>query len=155
MNKRLRAFTLVELLVAMAIIAILIALAGFGVSLALRASRDSQRQEMVDNLRVGIADYLARENAYPKDIVYDSGTNKFSLTPEPPSGNVIEIPVSENVTTPGSDTDSQTTRYCYSNEILGSDGYILGALLENGNWFELGTSTTHSCEENIGQDYIQ
>ncbi len=152
MMKRLKAFTLVELLVAMAIIAVLIALAGFGVSLALRASRDSQRQEAVDNIRVGIADYLGRENVYPTGLTYNSVTGKLSLDPAP-SGNPIEIPLS-GVAKVATATDSKGTQYCYNNNLSGSDGYILGAKLENGNWYELGTSTTHTCEANGASSYL-
>lgn len=152
MYKKLRGFTLVELLVAMAIIAVLIGLAGFGVSLALRASRDAQRQEAVDSIRVGIADYLARENIYPSSVNYNSSTGKMTLVPAP-SGNPIEIPL-KGVAQVATATDSQGTQFCYNNNLSGSDGYILGAMLENGKWYELGTSTTHTCEANGAGSYV-
>ncbi len=146
MRRKIKAFTLVELLAAMAIIAVLIGMAGFGISLALRASRDSQRQESLDNLRIAVTDFLGRENKYPDptDIDYVNGEFVFSTT----KGDPIKVPAEGLVqpATTGS-TDSSQTEYCYG---LVSDGYVLGVKLENGAWYELGTSTTASCENGDG-----
>jgi len=141
LQKNKKAFTLVELLAAMAIIAILIGLAGFGISTALRASRNSQREKMVDNLQVAIQDYLGRQQAYPTSITLANG---FLVLNPAPSGDPIQVPV-KGVTVPKASTDSQGTQYCYSNAIVGADGYILGAKLEGGSWYDLGTATTDSC----------
>lgn len=131
MQKRLKAFSLIELLVSMAIIAILLGLVGFGIATARRSSRDSERRQKLADIQVGIEDYLTRKNSYPSpDKIKLNGTKIVISTG---SGTVdIEIPV-KGATTPGQETKSDAARYCY---ILNNQGYELAVKLENGEWFE-------------------
>ena len=141
-----KGFTLIELLASMAIIAVLIGMAGFGISLALRSSRDSQRQKSLDNLKIAITDYLGRENKFPdpSDIEYSNGEFVISTT----KGDPIRVPAEGLLqpATTGTTTSSQT-EYCYGTV---SGGYVLGVKLENGSWYELGSAISESCANGDG-----
>ncbi|MBD3280756.1 prepilin-type N-terminal cleavage/methylation domain-containing protein [Candidatus Dojkabacteria bacterium] len=134
--KQNKGFTLVELLVAMAIIAVLIGLAGFGVTLALRASRDAQREETLDSVRVAIADYLATNNEYPATtaVSYANGNITVGSTDVPVDGHLV--PDSSEP------SDSGGTVYCYGKT---GEGYALAVQLENGEYYELGSTDSDSC----------
>lgn len=136
--KQNKGFTLVELLVAMAIIAVLIGLAGFGVTLALRASRDAGREETLDSVRVAIADYLATNNSYPADtaVTYASGNITVGSTSIPVDGHLVAAAT----------TTSSQTKYCYG---VTTEGYFLAAELENGEYYELGSSDSNSCASGV------
>ncbi|MBN1331613.1 type II secretion system protein [Candidatus Dojkabacteria bacterium] len=135
--KQNKGFTLVELLVAMAIIAVLIGLAGFGVTLALRASRDSKREATLDSMRTAIADYLATNNQYPANtaVTYANGNITVGTTNIPVSGNLVPVPLATK-------SSSSGTVYCYSKT---SSGYALAAMLENGSFYELGDTDSAGC----------
>ena len=135
--KQNKGFTLVELLVAMAIIAVLIGLATFGVTLALRASRDSQREATLDSMRTAIADYLATNNEYPANtaVSYASGNITIGTTSIPVDGHLVNATLAAKSTSAG-------TVYCYSKT---SSGYALAAMLENGSFYELGSTDSASC----------
>jgi prepilin-type N-terminal cleavage/methylation domain-containing protein len=132
-----KGFTLVELLVAMAIIAVLIGLAGFGVTLALRASRDAQREETLDSMRVAITDYLATNNQYPPTsaVSYANGEITVGNTSIPVSGNLVPVDLAEG-------SSSSGTVYCYA---VTPGGYALAAQLENDEYYELGSDDSSSC----------
>lgn len=146
MRKRLKAFTLVELLAAMAIIAILIGIAGFGISIALRGSRDSQREKALDDLQIAITDYLSRKNVYPASIGYSGG--EFTL---PATSPLITVAVSPGAAEPAGTTDGNGTLYKYAQVTTGG-GYVLCAYLENDTIFELGTSATENCGSGQGTE---
>ena len=57
-----KAFTLLELLVAMAIIAILIALAIFGILQVQKNSRDTQRRKAMEDVKMCIRDSTGRSS---------------------------------------------------------------------------------------------
>ena len=135
--RRDKGFTLVELLVAMAIIAVLIGLAGFGVTLALRASRDAGREETLDSMRVAIADYLATNNSYPAKaaVTYANGNITVGTTNIPVDGHLVPVAKVDGSSTGG-------TVYCYG---VTTEGYFLAAQLENDKYYELGSSDSDSC----------
>lgn len=134
-----KGFTLVELLVAMAIIAVLIGLATFGVTLALRASRDSQREATLDSMRTAIADYLATNNEYPATtaVDYANGNITVGSTSIPVDGHLVAVTLATG-------SDSNGTVYCYAKT---TDGYALAAELENGSYYELGSTDSADCAD--------
>jgi prepilin-type N-terminal cleavage/methylation domain-containing protein len=137
-----KAFSLIELLVSMAIIAVLIGLVGFGVATAQRNARDNQRQQKVADIRVGLTDYLTKHNEYPHvsdDINITS--DEIILGPDDTNPIVIQL---DGPTEASSETGPSGAQYCYG---LREDdgGYILGVKLENGEWFD--QSSTISGEK--------
>jgi prepilin-type N-terminal cleavage/methylation domain-containing protein len=125
-EKKKSGFTLVELMVAMSIVAVLIGLSVFGISTAQRNLRDNQRRDAVTSLATALADYYTNNNQYPTSTTF-SALNTLLKTP------VL------GVTTAAQTTTANGTSYCYA---VASDGYILGALLESGVWFSLSSSAT-------------
>jgi prepilin-type N-terminal cleavage/methylation domain-containing protein len=143
-SAKVAAFTLVELLVAMAIISVLIGLAIGAVSVAQRSSRDTQRRGALQELATTISEFqslnqgnLPQNNCNratavpPADCVRTTaaadadiiiGTRTVSL----------KGPAKANTNA----TSSTNTRYCYYTT---TNGYVLGAELESGSW---GTTPT-------------
>lgn len=70
--KEKNGFTLVELLVAMAIIGMLIALVYAAVGVARRASRDTARKSDLQAIQLSVEDFYGAENAYPEADQMDS-----------------------------------------------------------------------------------
>lgn len=133
-STRRSGFTLVELMVAMSIIAILIGLSAFGISTAQRNLRDNQRRDMVKSVAAGLANYYTFNSEYPT-----AATFQQLIT-------TLNVP-SEGVTNPSASSSTNSTQYCYA---VTNDGYVLGAELEAGDnvWFNLG-SATDQCEDNL------
>jgi prepilin-type N-terminal cleavage/methylation domain-containing protein len=143
---KFKAFSLVELLVAMAIIAVLLGLVGYGISVAQRNSRDTQRRQTVNDIKLGLEDYLIREYFYPDnpDQQLCNGVENLVIKLRG-DRQPIEIAVS-GPTKASDETTVRSTRYCYRPDDEG--GYFLGALLENGEWYDASSSMTGSNEVN-------
>jgi len=143
MKQKLKGFTLVELLAAMAIIAILIGLAGFGISLALRNSRNSQRESTLNDVRLAITDYYTQSASYPSTIVGVASSSTISLRQ---AGVAVgEAVPAKGATKVAASTSSSGSVYRYSVP-AGGDGYYLCVQLEGGtNWYDLSTNSTGTC----------
>jgi prepilin-type N-terminal cleavage/methylation domain-containing protein len=146
-----KAFTLVELLVTMAIIAVILGMTVFGISLAQRASRDAQRRNAVDDVGLALQSYFELNNSYPSTSeVTVSGTSIQVGDPLDKGALEVELKgvigvASGGLNNPTADlTDTSGTEYCY--ELL-QNGYILGALLENGDWYEAGAVVGEKCQD--------
>ncbi len=129
-DKKAKAFTLVELMVTMAIIAILMGLAAFGIATALRVLRDNQRRDAVRNIEIALNSHYIDNSEYPADIAFAADQVTVS------AGNVVPL---DGITQAGGATDSGSTAYCY---LITSTGYKVGALLESGEFYTHGTSPT-------------
>lgn len=70
--KKQKAFTLVELLVAMAIIGVLLGLAIFGLASAQRAQRDTERRAALQDIHIGIQTFYETYSKYPTHIAVTS-----------------------------------------------------------------------------------
>ncbi len=145
MRKNKRAFSLIELLVSMAIIAVLIGLVGFGIATAQRNSRDNQRQQKVADIRVGLTDYLTKHNEYPTAGDINLSADQITLGPNDTNPIVIQL---DGPATASKESGPSGAQYCYG---LREDdgGYILGVKLENGEWFDQSStiSGTEVCSD--------
>lgn len=133
MHKKLKAFTLIELMVAMAIIAVLMGLSLFGISTANRISRDNQRRAAVKDVAAALTAHYAQNSEYPSTIQFHTSGNVVVGTQTVPLNGIAK---------PGSTTDGAQTAYCYK---VVSGGYKLGSILESGGFFDLGLGTSVSC----------
>lgn len=150
-SRKTKAFSLVELLVAMAIIAVLLGLVGFGIATAQRSSRDSQRQQRVSDIRVALTDFQTRKNKYPSEaIAADIKFNNDSIVLDGNSSQPITIELS-GPTLAGTSTGPNSSWYCYR-QLTTEGGYLLGVKLENGQWFDQSQTldNSQSCSDTNG-----
>lgn len=70
--KKEKGFTLVELLVVLAIIGVLIALAVGGIRIVQEVNRDTQRKALVRDVQLALESYNEKENTYPGAITLDN-----------------------------------------------------------------------------------
>ncbi len=71
------AFSLIELLVVLSIIAVLVGLSAFGLQEARESARDAQRKAELETIRTGLSFYKADCNAYPTS----TGSNFGNMYP--------------------------------------------------------------------------
>ncbi len=147
-KSKFKGFTLLELIVAMAIIAVLIGLSLLGIQTVQRSSRDTERRTTLEAINLELTDYYGNKNAYPaaaanmpinrtsspKTITVGTGGKTVNL-------NGAATPLAATAT----DSDSSGSVYCYS----GGSSYSLGVKLESGQWFNLGNATTDCSTANL------
>ena len=124
--KAKKAFTLLELLVAMAIIAVLIALAIFGIIQVQRNSRETQRRKAAEDINIGIQDFYTTYGEYPDDLTFGKITGNIPgvVISSTASSGVIEVPL-KNAAEPSTGTGkttAQSTKWYFENT---SPGYRL------------------------------
>jgi prepilin-type N-terminal cleavage/methylation domain-containing protein len=103
---RQNAFTMVEILVAMATIAVLLGLAVFGISELTKNSRDKDRLNTLTEMINSLNDYKRQNLNYPSVENVSFSGSSFSI-----NGDVIlEL---QGHKTPGLTTDSSQTKYNY------------------------------------------
>lgn len=138
-------FTLLELLVAMAIIGILIALAIFGIIAAQRTSRETQRRNALEDINIGIQEFYDKYNKYPNSINFDAGIARLceniggTCVANDITQRTLEVELNASAES-GTRTTNNQTQYFYSNQPV--DGYQLAACLERDKEIEnAGTAT--------------
>lgn len=151
-----KAFTLVEMLVTMAIIAVILGLALFGIAAAQRNSRNTGRRSALNDINIGMQDFYTKYSAYPGSVIFASdklhlclgttcttaSTDTIPLKgPAQPSLTGVSISGASTMTNPTSTTKS---RYCINP--AASDGYELGVCLEGsgtGNAYYAGSASSN------------
>lgn len=125
-----KAFSLIQILFAIAIIAVLMAMALTGISILQRSSRDSQRSTALGEIEAVLSDYNSANLGYPSESIVQFTSEGFVV-----NGNLLFT--LEGSLTPASSTTAGQTRYYYRKTI---QGYALCAELESGGIENTGAS---------------
>lgn len=162
---RLSGFTLVELLVAMAIIGVILGLAIFGISAAQRNSRETQRKSAAQDINAGVADYYTKYSSYPTYICpvgssFVLRTTNVVTACNTATENCVTVPTAGSSVASGTTclggtvgtavkmttgTSTSNTAWCFG---PATDGYALGFKGEDPATFDrnnYGTSATLKC----------
>lgn len=144
-HQNAKGFTLVELIVVMAIIAVLVTLSVLGITTVQRSARDTARIETLSAINLEIENYNGNNGSYPTTMTLNasntlmtiggSNTNTVTL-----SGAAI-ADVATTTGTAGTGTSQTKTDYCYKGY---TSTYSLGAMLESGQGKFFGTGTACS-----------
>ena len=134
------AFSLVDIMVYMAILAVVIGLAFAGINIVQRSGRDQERRVMVQSLITEANNYFHLTSAYPAE----PGTLKWGTDTVTIGAKVISLPGFKQYS--ATTTDSQRTRYTYLKD---RSGFVFCAKLEDGSWFRSGPGgDTLKCPTN-------
>jgi len=143
--KNKKGFTLLELLVAMAIIAVLLALAIFGILQVQKNSRETQRRKALEDINIGINDFYSSYGQYPDHIKFSTNDSEAVVCMDAGcTGGTVEVGL-KNSAKPNSDgagpTTTNGTQYFYE---LKGDGYQLAFCREDKESENGGTSPTEA-----------
>jgi len=142
--KSTKGFTLVEVIVVLAIIAVISGLSIVGISTLQRSSRDANRLKTLENIKAEISRIQSQTGRVPSENDFTWGTERITIATSAGTKVVdakgIATPKngSANICSPTAESDTSGTVYCYRVE---RDGYILGADKEAGI-IDVGTSNT-------------
>ena len=145
-NQKFKGFTLLELIVAMAIIAVLIGLSLLGIQTVQRSSRDTQRRTLIEAANLEITDYYGSENLYPASgtVTINRTTNVMIIGTGgktiPLTGAGLPLLASATVSTTAGSV------YCYTQS---GNTYSIGVNLESGSWFNMGSAPTPCSTANL------
>jgi len=149
-----RAFTLLELIIAMAIIAVLMGLGVFAITKAQVSSRDSQRVSALNDVSVAIEQIYQNYGTYPsaytlKKAVNGTGSITFTV-PNAPAGSTVPTvslkgPAAPAATT-SNGTTSSATQFCVGVDPTYAT-YVIGVQTEGAQtWQYKGSYATVNCK---------
>ncbi len=140
MKKKRKGFTLIELMVAMGIIAVLVTMSVVAIQIVQRSLRDTQRRDVLNTFNLWLTGYFNDNNMYPRrgdinfraDGIYYSGGGSSEL--------IVEL---TGATQADSETSASGTDYCFSypSGSNNAGSYRLGLKLESGAEVQLGNDT--------------
>lgn len=152
-----KAFSLVEMLVTMAIIAVILGLALFGIAAAQRNSRNTARRAALNDINIGMQDFYTKYSAYPSSMIFAAGGLHLCNTASCTTASTDFIPLNgpaapsqvsgtsfSGAVTMTTATSTTKSRYCINP--AASDGYQLGVCLEGtgtGNAYYAGSASTN------------
>jgi len=134
------AFTLLELIVSMAIIAVLMGLSVFAIRAVQISQRDTERNAALQDLGIAMGQAYQNAGQYPTVSFH---TNNIVFTPV--SGNPITVPLKGAATaiTPTQTYNSSGAIYCFT--AVQSSDYVMGVKLEGtGSYKYIGNSSLSS-----------
>lgn len=131
---KLKGFTLLELIIGMAIVAVLMGLSILGIQTVQRSSRDTARRAAVNAIQLEIEAIRADTGSYPTSISMVTATRVVTFNP---SSRTLTL--TDAAQTPRTATGQDGTQYCYA---VSSGVYQFGAALEAGGNFRVGSHTT-------------
>ncbi len=131
MKRNKRAFTLIELTIGMAVIAVLITLGIVGIGIVQKNARDVERSNSIASITTILNDYRKQFLSLPlkANVVFSNG--QVSIV------GFKNFPL-KGFLSPTSSTDNNGTRYYYNN--ISNSDYVLCVQLESGSIKGSGTS---------------
>lgn len=173
--RKQKAFTLVELLVAMAIIGVLLGLAIFGLSSAQRAQRDTERRAALQDINIGMQTYYETYNRYPQIIEINNENQVRFCNVAACNDDVVTVPLKGAAVSDGNSiarnlnqanivSQADGTVYCLASADYveppansgNPDGYVFCAKLENNSVFCVGAgAVTRNIITSCGNYQIQ
>ncbi len=136
-----KGFTLLELMVAMGIIAILAAMSVYGITIVQRSLRNTSRRKSLSDLNLAINQYFETTGTYP--VAGAGGLVFYSDRAEINGTVAVRFTGATVAVSTALPTTSSGTQYCYAPS---GAAYRLGASLEGSNWgFQLGDPNLATC----------
>lgn len=123
-----KAFTLIELMVAMGIIGVLMTMSILGISIVQQSLRNTQRRDAVNSINLAVNTYFSNYGVFPQS---GPGGVQFTATQASINGTKIldlKGPTTAIGTNTATSTDDSHTNYCYVS--AGGGSYRLGARIE-------------------------
>lgn len=147
MRKTEKAFTLLELIVAMAVIAVLMGLSLYGIQTLQRNQRDTERRSAVSNINLEITSYYSDFGSYPTSLTLQVATKTATIG----SGATARIVPLKGAAVPLASVGNPVSTnsgsiYCYSS--TSGSSYAIGVNLEGTGWapgFQLSSSAGVTC----------
>lgn len=140
--KRIDGFTLAEVMVVLAIVAIMATIAVFGVNFAQSYSREQNRLNKAGEIATAVDAYLRDRGRLPSmagaaaSLVWQE--NQVTI-----GSRTVDLPGYLRYISSGA-TTSNETRYLY---LVDSSGYVVCVQQESGTWQSLGSGSA-DCENN-------
>lgn len=131
MKRTKNAFTLIELAIGMAVIAVLITLGIVGIGIVQVNARDAERTTSIAEITNIINDYRKQFLSLPLKANVVFSNSQLSIVS-------FKNYALKGFLSPGSSTNSSRTRYYYN--IIGNSDYVLCVQLESGSIKGTGTS---------------
>lgn len=160
MLKNNKAFTIVELLVVMVIIAILISLSVVGINGLWRTQRDTTRMSDLRNLQIILTEFRRDYGYYPTTITADTD-GKIIINKPAPASNEAYNSMKVQQTGLNTSIDNNPSTFCQNTRSNGNEWYILysigtatkpqdyglAACLESGRSKNIGIKTMDGFEQ--------
>jgi prepilin-type N-terminal cleavage/methylation domain-containing protein len=132
--KPTKAFTIVELMIAMAVIAVMVTLGVAAASSGRQVARDADRRNIASQIQDKVKDYFRKNASYPTEA---GGTFVWQADTVQVGGNTISL-LGHLKYTAANLTNAGITHYTYKRSI---GGFSVCVLLESGSWYAVGTLT--------------
>lgn len=139
-------FTLVELLITIAIIGLLVTIASFGLRQAQASARDGKRQSDLETIAAGLEIYRAECNRYPAGISFGGSLNGSGTPASTCAVSNVYIATIPN------DPLATARRYAYVPNSSGST-YVLCTSLEQGTGSVSGCGIGSPCGAGVNCNY--
>lgn len=142
-NKKSGGFSLIEVIVAMAIIGILVTLSIIGISTAQKLTRDTERLSFLEQLNAAVLDFYFNQKTLPDLFIENNGTTLTLRRAGRTFQNVLQLEGTLKSKVGHIESlfsDASGTIYCY---VRGPGGrYELSIHMETAGWNrQMGTST--------------
>ena len=144
--KTKKGFTLIELMVAMGIIAVLVTMSVVAIQIVQRSLRDTQRRDVANTVNLWLAGFYNDNGTYPlsADITFRADQVAYK---HGSSGAKKIVDLSGPTVAKATSTDAAGTAYCYDSTASGS-AYLLVVKVEGGSTVEIGNAdSTVTCED--------